>query len=329
MDKVKSKKSNQMKFITLSFLFLTIIACKKDDNQAIQPKTYPEFVNGILDHQNKQRKYILHIPSTYDGTKEVPLVVFIHGGGGNAQSAQGFTNFNQISKTNGFLMVYPQAFFESSANSFVWADGRGLAPDVLGIDDVDFIDKLVTALKSEYKVNAKKVYVCGFSNGSFLTQRIAFEKSTQFAAIGTLGGTMNQSLFNTGNPKRAVPMMYVFGTTDPLVPYNGGVVVGSNTLPIVGIEQAVNFWVKKNQCQTTLPVVTLPNTNTTDNSTVTVYEYTNGTCNSKVKFYKINGGGHTFPGVKIGNITTLGETNLDILASQELWDFFKQFELCP
>jgi polyhydroxybutyrate depolymerase len=208
------------------------------------------------------------------------------------------------------------------------ADGRGLAPDVLGIDDVGFIDKLVTTLKAEYKVNSKRVYLCGFSNGSFLTQKIAFEKNDQYAAIGTLGGTMNQSLYNSGNPSRAIPMIYFFGSTDPLVPYNGGIVVGSNTLPITGIEQAVNFWVTKNQCQITLPVVNVPNINTTDNSTVTVYEYTNGSCNSKVKFYKVNGGGHTFPGVKLPNITTLGETNLDILASEELWNFFNQFELC-
>ena len=77
-------------------------------------------------------------------------------------------------------------------------------------------------------------------------------------------------------------------------------------------------------------MVTLPNTNTTDNSNVVVYEYTNGDCNnSKVKFYKINGGGHTWAGVKLPNQTALGETNLDIFASQEVWNFFKQFELCP
>ncbi len=316
-----------MRFVIFICITLATVSCKKSKEPAIEPKVYPEFVNGTIDYQSRQRKYILHIPSSYDGTKEVPLVIFLHGGGGNAQNAQGFTNFNQVSKNNGFLMVYPQGFFEASANSFVWADGRGLAPDILGIDDVGFIDNLVTALKNEYKINAKKVYLCGFSNGSFLTQKIAFEKNTQFAAIGTLGGTMNLSLFNSGNPNRAIPMMFVFGTADPLVPYNGGVVTGSNTAPVVGIEQAVNYWVTKNQCQTILPPVDLPNTNTTDNSTVTVFEYINGIKGSKVKFYKVINGGHTFPGVKVPNQTTLGETNLDISASQELWDFFKQFEL--
>lgn len=71
---------------------------------------FPEFVNGTLSFQDNQRKYTLHIPESYDGRTNVPLVVFLHGGGGNAQTVQGFSNFNQVSDDNGFLMVYPQAF---------------------------------------------------------------------------------------------------------------------------------------------------------------------------------------------------------------------------
>jgi polyhydroxybutyrate depolymerase len=308
-------------------LFVVLFAC--DNEEETQPQSFPEIVNGTITYQNNSRKYILHIPSSYDGTVDFPLVVFLHGGGGSAQTAVNFTNFNQVSKVENFLMVYPQAFFEASPNSFVWADGRGLAPDIQGVDDVGFIDNLVTSLKKEYKINAKKVYLCGFSNGSFLTQRIAFEKNTQFAAIGTIGGTIMKNLHDNGNPQRAIPQIFIFGTDDPLVPYNGGIVVGSNTLPIVGIEQAVNYWVLNNNCKTTLPVVDLPNSSNVDNSTVTVFEYTNGNCNnSKVKFYKINGGGHTWAGVKLPHLASFGETNLDIFASQEIWNFFKQFELC-
>ncbi len=318
-----------MRNLIVTLTAFILFSCSDKEDPGLQPQEFPEFVDSFVSHQNNQRRYILHIPDSYDGTKETPLVVFLHGGSGNSATAQSFTNFNQVSKDNGFLVAYPQGFFEASANSFVWADGRGLAPDNLGIDDVGFIDKLVTTLKEQYNVNEKRIYLCGFSNGSFLTQRIAFEKNGQFAAFGTLGGTMNKSLFDTKNPGRPIPMMYVFGSTDPLVPYNGGTVAGSTTtLPVVGIEVAVSYWVTNNNCQTTIPRVDLPNKNTVDNSTVTVFEYTNGACNTKVKFYKINGGGHTWPGVKLPNQTTLGETNLDIFASQELWDFFKQFELC-
>ena len=318
------------KFILLGlFSIYLMTSCSDDEMDLPQPQSYPEIVNGTFNFQNRDRIYSLHIPETFDGTQSAPLVIFLHGGGGNAQSAQNFTGFNDVSEQEGFLMLYPQAGFETATKSFVWADGRGLAPDKLGIDDVVFVNALVDYLVSEYNINQNRIYLCGFSNGSFLTQKIAFESNSRFAAIGTLGGTMHQSFFDTGKPNRAIPMVYVFGTDDPLVPYNGGYVSNNPDFElVVGVETAVEYWRDNNNTQTTLSVRNMANINTNDNSTVTVFEYKDGDCNgSKVKFYKINGGGHTWPGVVVPN-PLLGVTNLDINASQELWDFFEQFELC-
>jgi len=302
-----------------------------DDNATVvaPAPTFPEIVNGTLTFQNQERVFTLHIPSSYNGSTATPLVLFLHGGGGNSQSAQNFTNFNTISDQEGFLVAYPQGGFTAGPNSFVWADGRGLGADTQGIDDVGFINALVDQLIQDYNVNPAKVYLCGFSNGSFLTQKIAFENNTRFAAMGTLGGTMHQGFFDTGNPGRAIPMMYVFGTADPLVPYNGGFVSNNPDFErVVGVEQAVDFWVANNQSQTVVPPVEVANFNNADSSTVTVFEYTNGLCNNAaVKFYRINGGGHTWPGVAIQS-QDLGRTNLDIQASRELWQFFNLFELC-
>lgn len=311
------------------FLLFFLTSCSSEDEDAAEPIDFPEFVNGTLAYQNNERKYILHIPDSYDGRASVPLVVFLHGGGGNAQTAQGFSNLNSVSDEEGFLMVYPQAFYETGPQSYAWADGRGLAPDKLGIDDVGYIDALVTALKGSYKIDSRRVYLCGFSNGSFLTQRIAFEKNTHFAAVGTLGGTMSQRLFDSESPGRAIPMVYIFGTADPLVPYEGGFVSGNTQLePVKSVDDAIAFWKQNNQCASALPKINLPNTNTTDNSTVEVYEYTNCACGADVKFFKVIGAGHTWPGVPLPGTHSFGETNLDMNASVELWNFFKQFELC-
>lgn len=329
---------------TTLFLLMTILffSCSSEETLAIeenpatigdmdseenQPIQYPEFVNGSFDYQGLERLYSLHIPDSFDGTEAAPLVVFLHGGGGNAQTAQGFTDFNTVSDENGFLMLYPQAGFEFPENSFIWADGRGLAPDEQGIDDVGFVNGLVEQLKTEFNINEKKIYLCGFSNGSFLAQRIAFEDNEQFAAIGTLGGTMSVELYENGNPGRAIPMIYVFGTDDNLVPAEGGLVSNNPDFdPVVGIDIAVEFWINHNNCQVALPEIALADTNTSDNSTVDIFEYVEGVSGSKVKYYRINGGGHTWPGVPLSN-QELGEVNLDIQASEELWNFFNQFEL--
>lgn len=319
-------KKYLFQFFTLCLL--SAISCQSDDDSPVK-ETFPEFINGTLMHQSNVRKYTLHIPDSYDGLDKTPLVLFLHGGGGNAESAQNFSNFNPVSDEYGFLMVYPEAFFESAPDNFVWADGRGLAADKLGIDDVGFINALVDELKREYNIDDSRVYLCGFSNGSFLTQRIAFQGNSPFAAFGTLGGTMNESLFENGDPGRAIPMMYVFGTDDHLVPYEGGFVSGNPDLEAVkGVEEAVDYWRQNNGCATTLEKIDLPNTNLTDNSTVEVYEYTDCSCSADVKFYKVIGAGHTWPGVFLPNQTSLGITNLDMFASEELWQFFKKYSLC-
>lgn len=313
---------------TIAFIFLTNLTIGQTEKVVQKPKSFPEFVDSFISHQDKQRRYILHLPKSYDGKEEVPLIIYLHGASGNSKGAQSSTNFNQVSNDNGFIVAYPQGFFEKSPNSFVWAAARGLPADSSGIDDVGFIDKLVTSLKGQYRINAKRVYICGFSNGGFLTQRIAFEKNQQFAAFGSLGATMNQNKYGIVDPGRAIPMLFMLGSSDPLVPFNGGIAGAPTTLPIVGIEKAVSFWVANNNCKIAFQSVDLPDKSTIDNSTVTVYEYTNGSCNSKVKFYKINGGGHTWPGVKLTTQSPRSETNLDISAGEELWNFFKQFELC-
>lgn len=315
-------------FLILAITLFSNFAFGQTEEVTQKSKTITEFVDSFIYHQNKKRRYILHLPKSYNGKKEVPLIIYLHGANGNSEGAQSSTDFNKVSNDNGFIVAYPQGFFERTPNSFVWAAARGLDADSLGIDDVGFIDKLTTDLKKHYRINARKIYLCGFSNGGFLTQRIAFEKNKQFAAFGSLGATMNQNKYGNRAPIRAIPMMFFLGTADPLVPYNGGIAGAATTLHVVGIEDAVSFWVRNNHCETVIPSIDLPNKSMTDNSTVTVYEYTNGSCNSKVKFYKINGGGHTWPGVKLNKPSRLGEANLDISAGQELWDFFKQFELC-
>ena len=110
--------------------------------------------------------------------------------------------------------------------------------------------------------------------------------------MASLGSIMDTTLFANCNPLRAIPMMFVMGTDDPLVPYTGGV-MNSNPNPIVSMETLVNFWKMNNNCLTTSPPINLPDIDPTENSTVTVFNYTNCFCNSNISFYRINAVSYT------------------------------------
>lgn len=283
-----------------------------------------------LEHQGYQRKYTIHQPQGFTNTEPTPIVLMLHGGGGTMQSTQPFTELNDVSNDNGFIAVYPEGYVEVQ-NGFSWADGRGTAADQVGIDDVGFIDKLLDILENSYSADPQRIYICGFSNGGFMTQRMACQSNERFAAMASLGSIMDTILISNCNPNRPIPMLLLLGTADPFVPYNGGEMIGSgNVTPIVAMDTLVDLWKTNNGCTTANPPINLPDINTNDNSTVTVFDYTDCNCdNSMVKFYRINGGGHTWPGVPnpIYEIIA-GPTNQDIHASEELWDFFSQYELC-
>jgi len=280
-----------------------------------------------LEHQNLQRQYIVHLPPGYTNNNPTPAVIVLHGGSGNYLNVQGFTQMNPVSNQFGFISVYPQGYAESPIGGFTWADGRGTVAD-RNIDDVGFIVKLIDSLAVDFSIDKEKVYICGFSNGGFMTQRLACEKPEPFAAIGSLGCSMDTNLIQTCNPTQAVPMAFFSGTADPEVPYNGGPMNNPTVTPIVAIDTAVQFWVNTNNCQTAEPVVNIPNYVPEDSSTVELYKYTDCDCDAAFYFYKIINGGHTWPGVPVPQFPQLGNANEDIHASYLLWEFFSQFSLC-
>lgn len=284
-------------------------------------------VDSLL-HQGIQRRYTVHAPSTYDGMTPLPLVLNLHGGGGSMQTAQGFTQMNSVSESEGFLLVYPEGA-TPTLNGFSWADGRGTPADVAGIDDVGFIGRLLDTLEATHAVDPMRIHACGFSNGGFMTQRLACELSDRFAAIGSLGCSMDTLLAGQCAPSRTVPMVLFAGTADPEVPYGGGAMSSPLVPPVIPVDSLFGLWAALNGC--TAPVVEqpLPDLVSDDSSTVERVDITGCVCGADVRLFRLIGAGHTWPGVEIPFLEpVLGQTNEDIQASAELWSFFEAHPLC-
>jgi polyhydroxybutyrate depolymerase len=113
-----------------------------------------------------------------------------------------------------------------------------------------------------------------------------------------------------------MPVMQIHGTVDGTVPYAGNFLFEP-------IENIVNYWVQFNNCNTTPIFNAVPNVVTTDNCNAEHYVYTNGYNGVEVEFYKIIGGGHSWPGAPLN----LNTTNMDFSASQEIWCFFRKYRL--
>ena len=288
-----------------------------------------QLIEDDLIHDGSTRLYDVFLPSGYDANSDLPLVIMLHGGGGNKDVVQSFTQLNPVANAQDYIAVYPQGLEPLAIGGFSWADGRGTAADNTGIDDVGFIQSLINQLKSDYNIDGQRVYIAGFSNGGFMAQTLACEIPEEFAAAAALGSSLGIQQAADCTTDEATPMMYVVGTADPEIPYNGGTMTNPNVEPIIGVEAAVQFWVDKNGCDDTPQTTNLPDTVTDDNSTVELLTYDNCNCNSDVHFYKIINGGHTWPGNEIPSIEPqLGETNEDINAGLRMLDFFDDHVSC-
>ena len=173
---------------------------------------------------------------------------------------------NPVSDKYGFMVAYPQGY-GIAAPGYSWADGRNTSADQDGIDDVGFINKLMDTLIANYNIDTAHIYVCGFSNGGFMTQRLACESPERFAAIAGLGCTMDTMLYAHCKPSKPIPMMYFNGTADPAMPYTGGAMQNPEVTPVVPVDTAVQFWVKHNNCKTVVPVDNIADSTTDDSST--------------------------------------------------------------
>lgn len=279
-------------------------------------------------HQGFQRKYMVHLPPQFTVENQRPLVLSLHGGSGNMVNAQGFSQLNPVADANDFVVAWPQGYGIASPG-FSWADGRNTSADQAGIDDVGFIERLIDSLIIQFNIDTSRIFLCGFSNGGFMVQRIACELPDRFAAMASLGASMDTLRFQSCNPTKPIPMAFFNGTSDPAMPFLGGPMQNPQVTPVVPVDSAVQFWVQHNNCQTALPVYEFPDTFPDDNCTAELYTFINCDCQADVWFYKLINGGHTWPGVYIASqASVLGNTNRDISGSDELWEFFSQHSLC-
>lgn len=264
-----------------------------------------------MSYQDTTREFIVHLPTGYTAGSSLPLVFNHHGYTSNANQQMIYSGMNATADANNFIVVYPNGLNAQWNSGFV-PPYNGTFPD-----DVGFISKIIDTMYQLYNINPARVYSCGMSNGGFQSYRLACDLENRIAAIASVTGSMTATMTSNCNLSRRVPVLEIHGTMDATVPYSGG-------NGIMATEDVVNFWVGKNSCSTTVRDTTnVPNTNMTDGSTVQKIKFHQCATGEQVWLYKVIGGAHTWPGSSI----TIGTTNKDINASQEIWDFFKQYTI--
>lgn len=265
-----------------------------------------------------ERSYVLHVPYNIHPEEPVPLLIVMHGRGGSAHQMQRYTRFDPIADREGFIVVYPQGIGDR------WNDGRVFL-DAPQVDDTRFMSLLIDHLLETYNIDPKRIYATGISNGGMMSYRLACELSDRIAGIASVTANMPVDLEPVCKPTDPLKVLVINGTSDPLIPYDGGVIRSRYFGPPRGVvrstSETMDFWMLHNQCAAN-PVITLePDVNIWDRSHIEAISYVG--CDAPVRLLRVVGGGHTWPGTSQSQLTALiGRVNYDIHASIVIWEFF-------
>jgi polyhydroxybutyrate depolymerase len=264
----------------------------------------------------------MHVPKGYDGSKPTPIVLVFHGGGSNAEQMVKFCGLNETADKYGFITVYPSGTGRL-ARALTWNGGNccGYAMQQK-VDDVAFTRSLLDELANLVKMDPKRVYATGMSNGAIISYRLASELSDRIAAIAPVGGPMGTE---TCSPKRPVPVLHFHGTDDEFAPFKGG--KGTKSLSgtnFYSVEHSIRAWVQANGCKApdSPAVVEVPDREK-DGTRITKKTYSPGKDGSEVVLVVIEGAGHTWPG-RTPTLSFLGRSTRNISANEMMWEFFQK-----
>jgi polyhydroxybutyrate depolymerase len=271
----------------------------------VSPLAKPGTFDETIDVGGQSRKYTLHIPSGYDGSQSVPLVIVLHGLGGTAPGIMNSSSMNDKADEKNFIVLYP----DGSGNPRGWNNGI-MSPATTNMDDVAFVRALIKKFIDELHVNPKRVYVAGFSNGAAMTYRLGAELSGQLAAIaiveGAIGTHQGGSALAIPQPAGPLPILIFHGKQDRTIPYDGG--KGADGVDYFSVANALDLWTKNDGC-------TQPPQKILVNGNVQTEDYQGCAAGSEVLLYTIGTGHHAWPTVK----NDAGFSGTDVI-----WDFFSK-----
>lgn len=195
-------------------------------------------INGesTITVDGKTRKYWLYVPASVEGQENVPVVFSLHGRfGTDDPNDPGKPLFTSLAEEKKFIVVYPQGRDAEKDKADYpgddWKEGFGGTTgwEATGKENADtkFIKALVDKIQADYKtknasnsnfsVDPKRFYLCGFSMGGMMTYACAKVLNGTFAAYGSCSGyPLNEFHMNLATEK-PIPFIHLHGNHDQIL----------------------------------------------------------------------------------------------------------------
>jgi polyhydroxybutyrate depolymerase len=222
-----------------------------------------------------------------------PLIIVLHGALLDGAAMRGLTDLPGKARAAGATLAWPDAYGP------VWND-LALAATLPGAlsarDDIGFLDALIDRLVADGVADPARVHLVGISNGGMMAYAYACRRAERLASLIVFKATMAEDAAQTCRPGHTLPVLIAAGTDDPIVRWDGRVVLAGlvevdRRLPV---EDGFALWLARNGCTGRSAPETLPRRGAADAPRI---ERTTGLgCAAETALYAIVGGGHRLPG---------------------------------
>lgn len=277
------------------------------------PKSDSLHIGGV------ERHFLFLLPSSYDGSVAMPLVLIFHGFHAGTSITEHNLGFTQLQNRHYFLAVYPEGI------DLEWNGGVNPPSSFKAAksDDVIFVSALIDYFEFKYKVDPKRIFATGSSNGAIFCNTLGTRLSERIAAIGPVNGTLGRSFSTKFSPKYPISVISFNGTDDPFNPFSG------DPDPINGLlstPDTIAAWVKADRCDPNAKILTYPPSIPDDGTTVKRFTFEKGADGTEVVAFIVIHGGHTWPGSHNAPAWSkvAGKTAMSVTANEEIIAFFEK-----
>ena len=282
------------------------------------------------------RTYTFYVPTSYDESQATPVVIVLHGRFGTGAGTASHIQINLIAEKEGFIGVYPDGLDNKNTGAprdTGWNYLRDVPyfPGGDTHDDVQFIADLIDDLSQDLNIDRNRIYVTGLSNGGFMVQRLACEAPELYAGFASVAGAGFGGMDTICDKETPLNMLIMHGTHDNNIKWDGNTTTmqnGEDFYLTWSIPTTVEFWGSKLKCfgDAVRDDITTPESN----SETGLIIFTAGAClgDAELTLYAVINGGHNWPGIDSGIPSEVaGLVNVDLDASQVIWDFFASHSL--
>ena len=198
----------------------TVLAAAKGGKDPFKGRTGDFERHYLLEGPNEVMPYRVYVPKAYSSAKATPLVIALHGLGGNEDSF--FDQYSklppQLAEKHGFLLAAPNGFrVDGFYGSSIMGGGDAAARRRVEASEKDVLEVL-RLMKATYNVDESRIYLIGHSMRAIGTWALGAKFADTWAALVPFSGVGSPAL---AERMKGIPQFVVHGDNDATVNVSG------------------------------------------------------------------------------------------------------------